>query len=93
MNLCNSVFAKYDTTFNSSLSVFTPDVDVPTLAGNSAATGKGLQTLATSNLISGYYSPNIKGAAQDVLDADMGAYTTDNKNNCNPPLPSSAQGN
>ncbi len=92
ISLCNSVFAKYDTTFNASLSTFTPDVDIPTLAGNSPAIGKGLKTLETSSLITGYYSPNIKGATQDVLDDDMGAFTTDNKNNCNPPLPSPSQG-
>jgi hypothetical protein len=84
---CNTVFTKWDQNVDIVNPIFS-DINVPSLAANSPAKGKGTTTLAGSTKLSNYYT--ITGATSDVLNADMGAYTTDNYGNKH--LPSSAQG-
>jgi len=86
---CSSVFTNYDPTVDVTDPIFA-DLNVPSLLSNSPAKGAGTTTLTSSSKISGYFSPGITGASNDVLNADMGAYTTDGKGNKH--IPSSAQG-
>jgi len=86
---CSSVFTAWDKTVDVSDPIFS-DINVPSLASNSPAKGKGTTTLTSSPKISGYFSPSITGASHDVLNTDMGAYPTDGTGNKH--LPSSAQG-
>lgn len=90
---CASVITKYDPTSaqqDFQANVYGTDYDIPSLLATSAAKGKGTTTLAGSTKNPGYYSPKIPGATSDVLDIDLGAYTTDGKGNTS--LPSSAIG-
>jgi hypothetical protein len=84
---CNSVFTKWDQNVDVTDPIFS-DINVPSLSAISPAKNKGITTLTGSSKLSTYY--NIAGATSDVLNADMGAYTTDG--NGNKHMPSSAQG-
>jgi hypothetical protein len=84
---CNKVFTKWDQNVDVTDPIFS-DINVPSLSATSPAKSKGTTTLAGSGKLSTYYT--IAGATNDVLNTDMGAYTTDG--NGNKHLPSSSQG-
>ena len=80
LSLCNSVFSAYDPSIDITDPV-TSDLNVPSLASNSPAKNAGTTTLTGSSKVPGYFSPNITGASNDVLNKDMGAYPTDGSGN------------
>jgi hypothetical protein len=84
---CNTVFTKWDQNVDLVNPIFS-DINVPSLAANSPAKAKGATTLVGSTKLSTYFT--ITGATADVLNTDMGAYTTDGSGNKH--MPSSAQG-
>jgi hypothetical protein len=84
---CSTVFTKYDPTVDISDPIFS-DINVPSLAAGSLAKGKGATTLAGSGKLSTYYI--ISGAANDVLNTDLGAYPS--SGNGNKHMPSNSQG-
>ncbi len=84
---CNTVFSKWDQNIDISDPVFS-DINIPGLSAGSPAKNKGTTTLVGSSKLSSYYI--ITGATNDVLNSDMGAYTTDGKGNKH--MPTSAQG-
>ena len=83
---CNTVFTKWDQNVDFSKPI-TSDVNIPTLSATSPAKGKGATTLVGSTKLPTYIT--IVGATNDVLNADMGAYTSTGGNKH---LPSSVQG-